>query len=45
VILSATASDVDTVVIGGRIVARGGRHEKLGDVGRLLAEAIGELWT
>jgi formiminoglutamate deiminase len=45
VILSATASDVDTVVVGGRIVARGGRHEKLGDVGRLLAQAIGELWT
>jgi cytosine/adenosine deaminase-related metal-dependent hydrolase len=45
VILAATASDVDTVVLGGRIVARNGRHETLGDVGPLLAQAIGELWT
>ncbi|GLZ29904.1 formimidoylglutamate deiminase [Lentzea sp. NBRC 105346] len=45
VMLSATASDVDTVVVGGRVVASGGRHETLGDVGALLAEAIEELWA
>jgi formiminoglutamate deiminase len=43
-LLSATASDVDTVVVGGRTVAREGRHAALGDVGPLLAEAIEELW-
>jgi formiminoglutamate deiminase len=43
-VLAATASDVDTVVAGGRIVVRQGRHERLGDVGRLLAEVIDELW-
>jgi formiminoglutamate deiminase len=44
VLLAATASDVDTVVVGGRVVASGGRHVLLGDVGRLLADAIEELW-
>ncbi|MCP2258730.1 formiminoglutamate deiminase [Streptoalloteichus tenebrarius] len=44
-LLAATASDVDTVVVGGRVVAREGRHETLGDVGRLLAEAIEGLWA
>jgi formiminoglutamate deiminase len=42
--LVATASDVHTVVSGGRIVARDGLHEQLGDVGVLLAEVIEELW-
>ncbi|WP_394615673.1 formimidoylglutamate deiminase [Lentzea sp. JNUCC 0626] len=45
VLLSATASDVDTAVVGGRVVASGGVHETLGDVGRLLADAIEELWA
>lgn len=45
VMLSATASDVDTVVVGGRVVASGGKHETLGDTGRLLADAIEELWA
>jgi hypothetical protein len=45
VFLSATASDVDTVVVGGRVVASGGVHETLGDVGRLLADAIEEMWA
>jgi formiminoglutamate deiminase len=44
VMLAATASDVHTVISGGQIVARDGKHEKLGDVGLVLAEAIGELW-
>ncbi|RKT57421.1 formimidoylglutamate deiminase [Saccharothrix australiensis] len=39
VVLAATASDVTTVVSGGRVVARDGVHETLGDVGRLL-EAV-----
>ncbi|SHG44729.1 formimidoylglutamate deiminase [Streptoalloteichus hindustanus] len=45
VLLAASASDVDTVVVGGRVVAHQGRHETLGDVGRLLAEAIEGLWA
>ncbi|MFL6144494.1 MAG: formimidoylglutamate deiminase [Labedaea sp.] len=44
VLLAATASDVHTVVVGGRVVATDGQHEKLGDVGHLLAKAIGALW-
>ncbi|MGQ0840315.1 formimidoylglutamate deiminase [Actinokineospora sp.] len=43
-VLAATASDVDTVVVGGRIVVRSGEHV-LGDVGRLLGTAIGGLWA
>jgi formiminoglutamate deiminase len=43
-ILAATAADVHTVVVDGRVVVDGGRH-LLGDVGRLLTEAIGPLWT
>jgi formiminoglutamate deiminase len=43
VLLAATAADVDTVVAGGDIIVSGGRH-RLGDVGRLLAAAIGPLW-
>lgn len=44
VILAATAADIDTVLIDGRAVVTGGRHH-LGDVGALLAEAIGPLWA
>jgi formiminoglutamate deiminase len=43
-ILAATAADVHTVVVDGRVVVDDGRHQ-LGDVGRLLTEAIGPLWT
>ncbi len=39
-VLTATASDVDTVVVGGRVVVRGGEHV-LGDVGALLSRAVG----
>jgi formiminoglutamate deiminase len=42
-IYGATASDVHTVVNAGRTVVSDGRHV-LGDVGRLLAEAIAPLW-
>ena len=41
--LVATAADVTTVVVGGRVVVAEGRHV-LGDVGALLAAAIGALW-
>ncbi len=41
--LTAAAEDVDTVVVDGRVVVREGRHV-LGDVGRLLADAIDPLW-
>jgi len=41
--VSATASDVDTVIVDGRTVVAGGRH-LLGDVGMLLRKAIQPLW-
>jgi formiminoglutamate deiminase len=43
VVFAASAADVDTVVVDGSIVVSGGQH-RLGDVGRLLDEAIGPLW-
>ncbi|WP_137119698.1 formimidoylglutamate deiminase [Segeticoccus rhizosphaerae] len=43
VLLSATAPDVDTVVVDGRVVVTGGRHV-LGDVGALLQDSIAPLW-
>jgi hypothetical protein len=41
--MAATAGDVHTVVVDGRVVVSDGQHV-LGDVGRLLADAIGPLW-
>jgi formiminoglutamate deiminase len=38
-LLTATAADVATVVIGGRVRARGGRHTDLGDPAELLRKA------
>src|SRR5262249_40603541 len=43
--LAAAASDVDTVVVGGRVVAHAGRHVELGDVGAALGTAIGRAWS
>jgi formiminoglutamate deiminase len=43
VLLAATAADVDSVVVDGRVIVSGGRHE-LGDVGALLQAAIAPLW-
>ena len=43
IMLSATAADVDTVIVEGRTVVAGGQH-LLGDVGTLLQRAIGPLW-
>lgn len=43
-ILAASAADVDTVIVDGRVVIEGGRHV-LGDVGRLLSAAISPLWA
>lgn len=40
IVLAATASDVAVVVAGGKVVARDGVHEQLGDVSRLLTDAI-----
>lgn len=42
-IMVAGASDVDTVVRDGRVVVESGQH-RLGDVGRLLDDAITPLW-
>jgi formiminoglutamate deiminase len=39
IVLTATAADVDTVVVGGRVVVQDGRHV-LGDIGEMLATAI-----
>jgi len=43
-VMVAGAGDVDTVLVDGRPVVSGGRHE-LGDVAGLLAEAIGAVWS
>ena len=43
ILLSATAEDVDTVIRDGTVVVERGQH-RLGDVGRLLSEAIDPLW-
>jgi formiminoglutamate deiminase len=40
VVFAATAADVRTVVVGGRIVVDDGRHLVLGDIGRQLAAAL-----
>jgi formiminoglutamate deiminase len=42
-VMAATAADVHTVLVDGRVVVTGGEHV-LGDVGRLLAAAIAPLW-
>jgi len=42
-VLAASAADVDTVVVDGRVVVAAGRHV-LGDVGGLLRAAIAPLW-
>jgi formiminoglutamate deiminase len=43
VVMAAGADDVHTVVVDGRVVVRDGAHV-LGDVGRLLADAIAPVW-
>jgi formiminoglutamate deiminase len=43
-ILAATSADVAAVVVGGRIVAKDGHHDTIGEVGPLLAERIERLW-
>jgi formiminoglutamate deiminase len=42
-VLSATASDVDTVVVGGTVVVSEGHHTSIGTVGPELARVIEEL--
>jgi cytosine/adenosine deaminase-related metal-dependent hydrolase len=44
VVLAASAADVDTVLVDGRTVVRGGQHV-LGDVGALLVGAIAAVWS
>jgi hypothetical protein len=41
--MAACADDVHTVVVDGKVVVREGGHV-LGDVGKLLADAIAPLW-
>jgi formiminoglutamate deiminase len=45
IILAANAADVHTVVVNGRVVARDGGHDTIGEVGRQLAEQIERLWS
>jgi len=42
---AATASDVTDVVVDGRTVVSGRRHQTLGDVPALLRDAIGRAMT
>jgi formiminoglutamate deiminase len=44
VVFAATNADVDTVVVGGRAVVQAGRHV-IGDIGRLLGEAVDAIWS
>jgi formiminoglutamate deiminase len=44
VLMAASAADVHTVITDGRVIVSEGRHV-LGDVGRLLSEAIEPLWV
>lgn len=44
-VMAASASDVDTVVVGGDVVVSGGEHRRLGTVGVELAAVIEELWA
>jgi formiminoglutamate deiminase len=44
IVHAASAADVDTVVVGGRVVVSGGQHA-LGDVGAMLATTIEDLWS
>lgn len=41
--LTATAQDVLAVVVGGEVLARNGKHVRLGDPARLLADAVAGL--
>jgi formiminoglutamate deiminase len=43
-VMAATASDVRDVIVDGQVVVADGQH-RLGDVGRLLREAIDPLWA
>jgi formiminoglutamate deiminase len=44
VVLAASASDVDSVIVGGEVVVSGGTH-RMGDIGVALAQAIGQVWA
>ena len=44
IVMSATAADVRDVIVDDQVVVADGQH-RLGDVGRLLREAIDPLWT
>lgn len=42
-VMAATAADVHTVIVGGREIVKDGRH-RIGNVARLLADAVSSLW-
>ncbi|MEO6886721.1 MAG: formimidoylglutamate deiminase [Jatrophihabitantaceae bacterium] len=44
ILFASTAADVDTVMVDGVEVVTGGQH-RLGDVGRMLGDAIDPLWA
>ena len=43
-ILAATASDIDTVMVDGRLIAQDGRHLRHPELGRELGDQISRLW-
>lgn len=43
-VLAASAADVDTVIVDGRMIVSGGRHVQ-GDIGAMLHAAIAPLWS
>jgi formiminoglutamate deiminase len=44
IVFAATASDVDSVVVGGVPVVSSGRHLRVGDVGAALSSGLREAW-
>lgn len=44
VVMAASATDIDTVVVGGRTIVSGGHHHKVEHAGHMLAEAIDRAW-
>lgn len=43
-VMAASATDVDTVVVGGRQVVQGGRHVRFADVGAMMRKAVERAW-
>jgi formiminoglutamate deiminase len=44
IVMAAAASDIDVVVVGGRVVVDDGRHTSIEHAGHMLSEAISHAW-